>query len=103
MKVAVRTAELEISIKVKPSTGTSEVAEPEENELEIKGDTLKEVLTELSDRYDYQLIDSQTEELNPVYAVLVNGKYYQFLPKGISTKLKEGDEIDIILILFGGG
>jgi len=103
MKVAVRTANLEISIKVKSPTDTSAVAEPGESELEIKGITLREVLTELSDRCDYQIVDSQTKELNPAYAVLVNGKHYQFLPRGISTKLKEGDEVDIILTIFGGG
>ncbi len=102
MKVSAITANLEISIRVEPST-TSQVAKSEENKLEIRGKTLKKLLIELSDKYNYELIDSQSKKLNPFYTVLVNGKYYEFLPRGISTTLKEGDEVDIFPIMFGGG
>jgi len=103
MRVVVGTTENEINVKVKAATSASEVTKSADNELEIKGATLRELLTELSDRCGYQLVDSQTKQPNPAYAALVNGKYYQLLPRGISTKLKEGDEINIVLTVFGGG
>ena len=111
MKVAVTIGNLEITIKVEPSTKTNKVAEPKDNELEIQGDTLRDVLTELVDGYQdkHNLRDilgpfiNPQSKAEPAYAILVNGRHYQFLPEGIDTKLKEGDEVFIISIMFGGG
>ncbi len=110
MKVAVILGEFGVSIRVKPSTATTQVAKPEGNELEIQGDTLRELLIRLADRSDIRgivgwFIVSQTNEVSTACHISINGNNYRFLPRGISTKLKEGDEVDIIIPteLYGGG
>lgn len=72
-------------------------------EMEVAGDTLKALLSELGNRYkqanvDFDPIDRRTNQLDFDYDVLVNGKNYVSLPAGLDTKLKDGDEVKVKML-----
>lgn len=77
--------------------------------MEVAGETLKALLTDLSRRYkqakvDFDPIDRKTNQLDFDYDVFVNGKNYIALPAGLDTKLRDGDEVKVeILWRWGGG
>jgi hypothetical protein len=67
-------------------------------ELEIGGDTLRALLTELCHSYrqvnsDFIPYDQNTNQVNLDYEVLVNGNEYSVF--GLDTKLKENDKIKV--------
>ena len=67
-------------------------------ELEIVGDTLRTLLTELCHNYqqvnsDFIPYDQNTNQVNLDYEVLVNGNEYSVF--GLDTKLKENDKIKV--------
>ncbi|OGP95619.1 MAG: hypothetical protein A2157_09095 [Deltaproteobacteria bacterium RBG_16_47_11] len=66
----------------------------------IKGETLRELLIELSDRYkpvnvDFEPVNPGTKDVDFDYDVLVNGKNYIGLSNGLDTKLRGGNEVVI--------
>jgi molybdopterin converting factor small subunit len=68
--------------------------------LEIQGDTLRALLTELSNQYrkvnaDFEPIDLSTNDVDFDYDIFVNGKNYVSLPYGLDAKLKQGDEVKV--------
>ena len=65
-------------------------------ELETQSTTLAEVLDEISDKHG--LI-----QVYPDCEVLVNGQSYQVLADGLDTKLQDGDEVEIMMFMLGGG
>ena len=72
-------------------------------EMEIDGDTLRALLTELTARYkeantDFQPINSTTNDLDFDYDVLVNGKNYVALAGGLDAKLKEDDAVKVKML-----
>ena len=72
-------------------------------EMVVEGDTIRVLLTELSDRYkqsnvEFDPIDPQTGQLDFDYDVFVNGKNYVALPHGLDAKLREGDEVKIKIL-----
>jgi molybdopterin converting factor small subunit len=67
-------------------------------ELEISGNTLRALLTELCQNYqqvnsDFIPYDHNTNQVNLDYEVLVNGNEYSVF--GLDTKLKENDKIKV--------
>jgi hypothetical protein len=69
-------------------------------EIEIKGETLRAFLNELSDFYkkasvDFEPINSRTNDVDFDYEILVNGKTYVGLTQGLETKLRKGNEVVI--------
>jgi len=72
-------------------------------EMEVEGETLRELLTTISDRYkeadvDVELINPRTDDLDFDYDVLINGKDYVTSPHGLDTKLKAGDEVKVKIL-----
>ncbi len=65
-------------------------------DLETPSTTLVELLDEISESHG--LI-----QVYPDCAVLVNGQSYQVLADGLKTRLKDGDEVEIIMFMLGGG
>jgi hypothetical protein len=68
--------------------------------LDIKGDTLRDLLLELSKIYkqanvDFEPINPKTNDIDFDYEILLNGKRYVVLKKGLDTKLRRGNEIVI--------
>jgi len=69
-------------------------------EIEVKGETLRRLLTELSDRYkqanvDFEPVNPKTNDVDFDYDVFVDGKNYVGLSKGLDTKLRGGNEVVI--------
>jgi molybdopterin converting factor small subunit len=69
-------------------------------EIVIKGETLRELLVELSGRYkqvsvDFEPVNPKTKDVDFDYDVSVNGKNYIGLSKGLDTKLRGGNEVVI--------
>ena len=77
-----------------------------ERDVETQSTTLGALLDELSNNYKLtraEFFDSEQGELYPDYEVLVNGQPYQALTDGLNTKLKDGDKVEIYLIMLPGG
>jgi hypothetical protein len=69
-------------------------------EIVIKGETLRELLIELSDHYkqanvDFVPVNPKTNDVDFDYDVFVNGKNYVGLSKGLDTKLRSEREVVI--------
>ena len=69
-------------------------------EIEIKGETLRSLLRELTDLYkktgvDFEPINAGTNDVDFDYEILMNGKKYVALSQGLDTKLKKGSEVVI--------
>jgi len=69
-------------------------------EIEIKGETLRALLSELSDLYkkvevDFEPINARTNDVDFDYEILMNGKKYVALSQGLDTKLRKGSEVVI--------
>jgi hypothetical protein len=69
-------------------------------EIMIRGETLRGLLTELSDQYkqanvDFEPIDPKTGDVDFDYDVSINGKNYVGLSHGLDTKLRKGSEVVI--------
>ena len=68
--------------------------------LNIKGETLRSLLIELTNQYkqvnaDFEPINSRTNDLDFDYDVFVNGKNYVSLPSGLDAKLNDLDEVKL--------
>jgi hypothetical protein len=69
-------------------------------EIVLKGETLRELLVELSARYkqvnvDFEPVNPRTNDVDFDYDVSVNGKNYIGLSKGLDTKLRGEKEVII--------
>lgn len=69
-------------------------------EIDVAGDTLRELLMALSTQYnqagvDCNLIDSMTHQLDSDYDVFINGVHLSVLPAGLDYKLHDDDEVKI--------
>jgi molybdopterin converting factor small subunit len=69
-------------------------------EITTKGETLRELLVELSDQYkgvnvDFEPVNPKTNDVDFDYDVSLNGKNYIGLSKGLDTKLRGGNEVVI--------
>ena len=72
-------------------------------EIEIDGDTLRALLTELSARYqqakvDFEPINPATNDVDFDYDVLVNGRNYVALDGGLDARLKDNDDVNIKML-----
>jgi len=69
-------------------------------EIEVEGDTLRELVTQVANRYqqanvNFYPIDPVTNDIDLDYEVLLNGKSYEGLSYGLDTDLRDGDEVQI--------
>jgi molybdopterin converting factor small subunit len=69
-------------------------------ELEIEGETLRELLATISVRYrqvniDFQPLCPITNDVGLDYDIFVNGKNYITLPQRLNTKLQDGDDVQV--------
>jgi hypothetical protein len=74
-------------------------------EIEMKGDSLRALLAEVSNRYkkanvDFDPIDPGTDEIHSDYDVSVNGKSYVSLRGGLDAALRSGDEVIINMVYY---
>jgi len=69
-------------------------------EVEVEGETLRALLTKLTESYkkaniDFEPICHVTNDVALDYDVFVNGKNYVVLPHGLDAKPEDGDEITV--------
>ena len=115
MRVVITPGLIELRIKINPKRGVTRKGLPyivmpwmfapwpeakKEGVIEIviKGETLRELLVELSDQYkqvsvDFEPVNPKTKDVDFDYDVSVNGKNYVGLSKGLDTKLRGGNEV----------
>ncbi len=72
-------------------------------EMDVEGETLGALLTQVSDRYkqvnvDFEPINPGTNDLDFDYDVFLNGKNYALLPHGLNTELKDSDEVEVKML-----
>jgi hypothetical protein len=66
------------------------------------GSTLRDVLTAIAP----QLIDTETGNMKSdqdIYGIRLNDEPYGLLRNGLSTPMREGDAIELSLIIMAGG
>ena len=72
-------------------------------EMELEGETLRALLTKISEQYkqadvDFEPINAGTDDLDFDFDVLVNDKNYVTLPHGLNTELRNGDEVKLKIL-----
>lgn len=72
-------------------------------EMELEGETLRALLTKISEQYkqadvDFEPINPGTNDMDDDYDVLINGRDYVALPDGLDAKLKDGDEVKVKIL-----
>jgi len=72
-------------------------------EMEIAGDTLRALLSDLAAKYkeanvELQPINPTTNDVDFDYDVLVNGKNYVALAGGLDAKLKDDDTVKVKIL-----
>ena len=72
-------------------------------EAEVKGETLRALLTTLAKAYkqagvDFEPINPRTNDMDEDYDVLINGKNYITIPDGLNTKLEDGDSVKLKIL-----
>jgi molybdopterin converting factor small subunit len=72
-------------------------------ELEIDMPTLRKVLLNLSKRDKVLVINLENEEVRSDFKVYLNGVDYESLPHGINTEIKDGDKVEVTLVILAGG
>ena len=77
-----------------------------ELELELPGSTLQEVVFEVCDRYGEALrklvMDAETGTIRSDYVILINGRHYRTLPRGLDSEVCDGDFVAIFPPMAGG-
>lgn len=75
--------------------------------LDINADkaTIRDILVEVRRRSKdkIKVIDHETGDIDVDHFVLLNGRDVQGLPKGLNTRVKEGDEVGIGMMYHWGG
>jgi molybdopterin converting factor small subunit len=66
-------------------------------------ETIGELLRYLGRRIDFVFVDKDGDMLRPDVEILLNGKEILFFPRGLKTRIEEGDSVDITLTPLGGG
>lgn len=70
---------------------------------------LKQLLTELTRNYKFagrfpvRVLDPRDGDVSRDFGVSVNGVEYELLPDRLDTPLKEGDDLEITMVMLGGG
>ena len=72
-------------------------------DVSFKGETLRALLAELSERYkqvnvDFEPINPASNDVDFDYDVVVNSKDYTTLPRGLDTKLSDNDEVKVKIL-----
>ena len=72
-------------------------------ELDAEPPTLKEVLLGLSKKSGIPILDSDASEVHSDFKIYLNGIEYERLPESLETALKNGDQVEVNLIVLAGG
>jgi len=72
-------------------------------ELDVETPTLKKVLLGLSKKNRIPIFDSDASEVHSDFKIYLNGIEYERLPEKLETGLKNGDQVEVNLIVLAGG
>ena len=66
--------------------------------------SVKSLLDLLAQRCHLHLIDPKTGQINGSdFGIVLNGKEHPFWPKGLATRLRDADEVQILVMPLAGG
>lgn len=72
-------------------------------ELDIETPILKKVLLGLSEKNRIPILGSDASEVYSDFKIYLNGIEYEQLPEKLETGLKNGDQVEVNLIVLAGG
>ncbi len=72
-------------------------------EFEIGTPTLRKVILELAKKSQFSLFDSEEGEVQSDFKVYLNGIEFERLPEKMDTELKNGDRVEVNLVILAGG
>ena len=79
------------------------IAGIDNDHAEIEGrPTLGSLLIDLAKGSDFPFLLSDGK-IEPEVEIRLNGLEYPFLPKGLDTRVKEGDLVEVMILALGGG
>lgn len=91
-----------MKVRVKNNFDTTNSLGGEELELE-ENTTLRSFLNNISQKIHFSIIDPKSNDVDSFVDLKVNGQDYFLLPQQLDTRLSEGDELEIVMMMFGGG
>ena len=77
----------------------------EEMEFADDSTSLRNLLEELGRLHtDMEFIDPRNPtDVEEFFTVSINGKEYRFLPQRLDSPLRDGDVVEVAVVMFGGG
>ena len=72
-------------------------------ELEVENPTLRKILLELSNRTKSSIFNPVSNQIHGEFKVYLNGVEYEDPSHGFDTELKEGDKVEVTLVVLSGG
>ena len=72
-------------------------------DLDVETPTLKKVLLGLSKKNRIPILNSDASEVHSDFKIYLNGIEYESLPEKLETGLKNGDQVEVNLIVLAGG
>ncbi len=72
-------------------------------ELEMGNPTLRKILLELSNKTKFSIFDPVSNQIHGEFKVYLNGVEQEDTSHGIDTDLKEGDKVEVTLVVLSGG
>ena len=72
-------------------------------EFKIENPTLRKILLELSNRTKFSIFNPISNEIHGEFKVYLNGVEYEDLSHGIDAELREGDKVEVTLVVLSGG
>lgn len=69
-----------------------------------EGSSVRRLLELVAKRCSLRLIDARNGEINGSdFRINLNGKEHPFWPKGLDTRLRDSDEVQILVMPLAGG
>ncbi len=91
-----------MKVRVRTNFDTTNALGGEEIELEENG-TLRSLLNNISQKIRFSIIDPRSDDVDFAVELKVNGQDYFVLPHQLDSRLADGDEVEILMMMFGGG
>ncbi|MBI2935011.1 MAG: hypothetical protein HYY29_05510 [Chloroflexi bacterium] len=109
MKIHLEEGNFTIRVRIEAPFTSGNGLPRKEMDLGSSSATVKHLLSELTSNYRFagrfpvRLLDRHGSEVSHDYGVSVNGVEYELLPERLDTALKRGDEVEITMVMLGGG
>jgi hypothetical protein len=71
--------------------------------LKEEGMALRDLLVLIGGKSGLHIIDLENGEVDSTFEIYVNEREYWIQPDSLDYKLRDGDEVDIRLVMFAGG